>query len=280
MTRGLPLALGAMLCFGAADLLYKRAAGRDIKAYQFLMAQAWFFAPLVWLYAAATGTLLFNAAVLWGALAGLCLYGALYNFASSLRQGNVSIYAPIFRLSFVLTAALAVALLGEPLTSLKVAGLTAALAAVWLLLGGGARGRSRATSVGRVLLASAGLGITNFMYKLGVMHGATSASLLAAQAAVFVTLATAIGWRVDGRFAGTRPALPYGAAAALLLMVGFMALLDGLRVGEASVLVPVSQMGFVVTALLGVFFLSEGLTLRKCAGLAIAVVALGCLAAA
>jgi uncharacterized membrane protein len=55
-------------------------------------------------------------------------------------------------------------------------------------------------------------------------------------------------------------------------------LLAGLARGEASVLVPVAQMSFVVTAGLGFIFLREALTIRKGFGLAIAIVALTCMA--
>jgi len=44
------------------------------------------------------------------------------------------------------------------------------------------------------------------------------------------------------------------------------------------VLVPVAQMGFVVTALLGIVFLRESFTLRIGAGLVVALAALVCLA--
>jgi len=44
------------------------------------------------------------------------------------------------------------------------------------------------------------------------------------------------------------------------------------------VLVPISQMGFVITAAFGLAFLGEPFTLRKGAGLAFALAALACLA--
>jgi uncharacterized membrane protein len=44
--------------------------------------------------------------------------------------------------------------------------------------------------------------------------------------------------------------------------------------GPASVLVPVAQMSFVITALVGISMFHERLDLRKCAGLAVATLAL------
>ncbi len=69
-----------------------------------------------------------------------------------------------------------------------------------------------------------------------------------------------------------------GATAAVLLLFGLVMLLAGLARGEASVLVPVAQLSFVVTAGLGFVFLRETLTLRKGLGLAFAIAALICFA--
>ena len=105
-------AVGAMVCYGVTDFIYKQAAGAGIRADRFLMAQAWFFCPLVILYAAATGNLAPVPAALWGSLAGLFVFVGLYCFARSLAAGSVSTNASIFRLNFIVTAFLAILLLG------------------------------------------------------------------------------------------------------------------------------------------------------------------------
>ena len=116
MTPGLGFALVAMLCFGVSDLIYKRATAAGIQAKHFAMLQAWVFCPGVTLYAWLTGTLQPHASALWGSLAGVFLVVAVHNFLASLKTGTVSTNAPIFRLNFTITAALAVLLLGETLT--------------------------------------------------------------------------------------------------------------------------------------------------------------------
>jgi drug/metabolite transporter (DMT)-like permease len=284
MTQGLEYALGAMLCYGLADFIYKRAAGAGVQAHHFLMVQAWFFAPTVLVYGLLTRTLKLEASALWGAAAGLFVFTALYNFARSLQGGSVSINAPIFRLSFTLTAALAVLLLDEPLTRYKLAGLALALGAVWLLLGGAGPAGTPAprtaarSSLARVLIATAALGIANFVYKVGVLEGATAATLLVAQAGVFISLATGFAGMIDRGIRPSAAVWPYAGTAALLLVAAFFLLIESLTRGEASVLVPTAQMSFVVTAVLGVIFLRESLTLRKGGGLVVALAALACLA--
>ena len=226
MAYGVELALGAMICLGLADLVYKRGAAAGVPAHHFLMVQAWCFAPAVTLYGLATGTLELKAYLLWGMGAGLFVFVALYNFARSLKTGPVSLIAPIFRLSFTVTTALAVLLLGEPLGVWKVAGLALALAAVWLLLGGEAAprraGAARSPLV-QALVAMAAMGVANFLYKVGAASGGSPATFIAGQAAVFLPLATGYAWIMDrGVRAPSAAAWTHaGSTAALFLLAWY-----------------------------------------------------------
>ena len=281
MNESIACALGALLLYGVADFVYKRGATAGAQPHQFLMVQTWFFTSLAFLYGLVSGTLVFGAGTLWGAAAGVLVVIGYYNFAWSLRHGSVSTNATIFRLSFAVTVALAVLLLGEALTPAKLAGLALALVAVWLLLGapdsaGRADAESRA-SLARVLLATVAVGIASFTYKLGLRAGAAPVSLVAAQGAVAVALATAFAARLDGGVRPSRAALTHAPVAAVLLVAAFILLAKGLQAGEVSVIVPIAQMGFVVTALLGFLLLREPFTPRKGAGLAAAVAALASL---
>jgi uncharacterized membrane protein len=71
----------------------------------------------------------------------------------------------------------------------------------------------------------------------------------------------------------------YSAPAAIVLLGATICLLRSVAEGQASVLVPIAQMGFVVAALLGTFVLREPVTVRKLIGLATALAALAALAA-
>lgn len=277
MAPGLGFALGAMLCFGASDLLFKRSAASGVQPHHFIMMQAWLFCPGITLYAWATGTLDVHLSALWGSLAGLASYIALYNFARSLQSGAVSTNAPIFRMNFTVTVALAVLLLGETLNAVKIVALICALVAVWLLLAepGAPRGRQNWQALTRVLIATLAMGLVNLFYKIGLQHGGSPETIMAAQAWLFCPLAMLMSWLQERRLHAPAAAWRYAAPTAIVLMIGFIVLLHGLSLGAASVLVPVAQMGFVFTALLGAALFKERLTLRKRAGLAVAVAALG-----
>src|SRR6267378_1177388 len=243
MGEGIGYALGARLLYGVADFVYKRGAAAGAEPHHFLMVQTWFFSSFAILYGLFSGELALNRGAFWGALAGLFVVIGYYNFAWSLKSGAVSTHATIFRLSFAVTVALAVLVLGEPLTAPKLAGLALVLAAVWLLLAapgaaGGDAHRERRSSLARVLVATVAIGIASFTYKLGLRDGATPISLVAAQGAVAVTLSTAFSAYVDRSIRPSRAAWNHAPVAAALLVVAFTFLAKGLEGGEASVVVP------------------------------------------
>ena len=282
MSPGIQFALGAMLLFGVVDLIYKRGAAAGALPHQFLMVQSWVFLPTVAAYGLVTGSLHFVPGTLWGLPVGVLVLTGFYNFAHSLKSGPVSVNAPVFRLSFVITAALAVALLGEPLSAYKVAGIALALVAVWLLLGAPAavdagRHESR-SSLARVLVATAAIGIGNFLYKYGLHAGATPASLIVAQAPVVVGCSPALPGIVDRRIRPSRAVLRNAPLAGVAIALAFCLMVESLARGDASVMVPVAQMGFVATSLFGFVFLREPFSLRKGAGLVAALAALASLA--
>ena len=283
MDQPIVYAILAMVCYGVSDFIYKQAATAGIRADHFLMAQGWLFCPLVIVYALATQTLVLNPAALWGSLAGAFVFIGFYFFVRSLAAGSVSTNASIFRLNFIVTVLLVVVWLGEPLTPSKIAGLALALLATWLLLGvsasaGRAPDDARRRSLGLVALATLAFGTSNFFHTMGLRHGALPETLAVAQAALFMPLATVVVYVVDRKLRPPLVTFRYSAPAAIVLLGATISLLRSVAEGQASVLVPIAQMGFVVAALLGIFILRERVTIRKLIGLATALAALAALA--
>jgi drug/metabolite transporter (DMT)-like permease len=284
MNEPIVYAIVAMVCYGLSDFIYKRAAEAGMRADRFLAGQGWIFLPLVTLYALATHRLVLVPAALSGSVAGLFIFVGFYFFIRSLSTGAVSTNASIFRMNFVVTVFLVIVLLGEPLTTAKIAGVTLALLATWLLIGGGdtaagAAPEARHRSLIQVAIATVAFGASTFFHTLGLRHGALPETLAVAQGALFTPLAMTLVYAADRSLAGPVATLKYSAATAIALFGATIFLLHGIVIGQASILVPIAQMGFIVTALLGVFVLREPMTTRKAIGLVAAVAALGVLAA-
>ena len=269
------------------DFAFKKAAQGSVRGdwrmHHFIVAQSMLFFVFTFTYGSITGDLKFGPHVVFGLIAGCFMYTGFSCFAWSLQYGNVSVNGPIFRLNFLVTAALAMLFLGESPTSVKLAGLALALVAIWLLVGAvspaGAIGADKARrSLLLAIVATFALGCGNALHKVGLSVGGTPANQLAAHTLVYLALASIAAVRQDGRLAIPRAVWPVAAAGAVLGAGAFIAMMTALRVGQASVVVPIAQMGLVVSAALGVALLGEKLTGRKLGGLAAAVAALGLLA--
>ena len=276
MTAGTGDALASLLAYGLGDFIYKQATRARIRPSHFLVGQAWFFCPAVTLYALATGTLTVAPAALWGGLAGLVIFIGLQQFFKSLEKGPVSITAPVFRLNFIVTAILAIAVLNEPLTPLKIVGFAFALAATWLLVAGFGNGFRPAgrSFFFHVSIATLAMGAASFFHKLGLRQGMLPETMLTAQAVVFFCMAIIYTYAAEGTLRLPATTWRYSLPAAIASIAAFLFMLHSLSIGPASVLVPIAQMGFVVTSILGIIVLDEPFTLRKAVGLSAATLAL------
>ncbi len=288
MTLAIVYALAAMVLNGFTDFAFKRAAAGSMsgafKMHQFIVAQSGMFWITTFVYGLAAGELKAGPHVWLGMGAGVFMFIGFNAFAWSLRHGSISVNAPIFRLNFLVTAALAMLLLGEPPLPLKLAGLGLALVAIWLLVGGGAGGIGGLSVDARrslllAVVATLGLGAGNTIHKVGLSWGGTPATQLCSHSFVYLMLSVMVAIRQDRRLLIPGPVWPVASLGAVLSAGGFILMMRGLEIGEASVIVPIAQMGLVVSAVLGVLLLRERFDIRKLAGLVAALAALGALAA-
>jgi len=281
MATAVILAVGALVFYGLNDIAYKRGAQAGASAQHLLLVQSGIVMWLFLAYGTFTGSLNTDPiGIVGAAVAALFSFAGFYNFVASMRTGAVSVVAPVVRLNFVFTALLAVLFLDERITGFKIVGLAAAVTAVWLLLAGGPRATTVASKAlyVRVAVAFACIGMVNFLFKFFLSAGATTGSLLFYQVTSLASISAIATLRMNGSLRIGQVALRHGAIAAAPISIGFVCIAEGLARGEATVIVPVSQLGFVFAALVGVAFLKEPLTARKIAGLvaaAIAVAAFG-----
>jgi uncharacterized membrane protein len=277
MQASVLFALVSMALVGLADFVYKRAALAGAAPSSFMLVQSWFFGGTAFVFGLVTGTLRFHPALFLGPVAALVIFAGARLFLQSLREGEATVNTPIFRLSFVITVALAILFLGEHLTARKLAGFSLAALAILLLtafpLGRLLRGQLHQAPGKPFWLALAAMGcmgLLNFLYKVAVLLGATPPAFIFSQFCGFTLIALfhALWWERGLRL--DRAVWAHAPPAGVLLSSGFIFLLLALQRGEASVAVPISQMSFVVTTLLAALMYGEAFTARKSAGLAAA----------
>ena len=282
-TLAIVLALGALLVGAVADLLYRVGQTRGIDTGVFLFWQSAIFSVGIWAGALATGQIddIIASTWVWGLPSGLLSYVGLYLFVFSLRTGDASVNAPVFRLNFVVAAAGGILLLGESASLPKIGGIFLAIVSVLSLLNlravreGGAARQSLITVVAASLL----FGSVGVLAKHALNEGSSAVPLILTQTVAFQSGAT-FYVLFTRRWRPNMPTFRYAPPISALQLVWSVLLFQALELGDASVAFPVVQLSFVLTAVLAVAFLGETINRTKVGGLALAVLAVGALALA
>lgn len=214
----------------------------------------------------------------WGILSGL--FSVLSNLllVRAMADHDVGICATIFRLNLAPAAVLALVLLDEPTTGWKVAGIAAAIGAVLLFSGHTTGGEVRRRGLEFVLLASLLRACMGVSYKHGITLGADTLLLMAWNGVAWIGGGMAYILAMERSVRIPSEAGAYGVVSGLLICVIVYFLAAALRLGDASVVLPVTQLSFVGTSVIGAVFLHETFTRRKLLGLLLAMLCVTCMA--
>ncbi len=292
------LALGAMLCLGTSDFLNKRAMRASVPRTEFLVVQSVFFIATTAVLLPFLGGLSWSPYLALAVVCGLVTFGSYFSVLRALSDGEATVITPIYRMGFAWAVALAVVFLGEEITGRKVLGLLLVAAALLLLTatdarngrrqaaacsteglpvcddGGDAPARARlGVPVAFAVLALVLIGTKAFLYKVGAEEGAEAAPFALVQALAFLPAAAASARAQDGAVRASRLALRHAPFNGVLTALASVLLFLALERGEAIIAVPISQLCFVVTAVLAIAFFRERITAAKALGVLAAVAA-------
>ncbi|MHB9025896.1 MAG: EamA family transporter [Armatimonadota bacterium] len=276
---GVAFALVSMAFAGVNDFVFKQFTNRSRQSLGLFLAGI----GIVW--TVVFGTLLFTStgAVTWmhwpiSVGAGVVSFLANVLFVRSYRILPAGTGATIYRLNLVVVALLSFLWLGEPATLWKMIGITLGAAAV-LTLGrtdkNGDSTAARMTSLGITALLAACLlrALMGIFYKLAGLNGIPTYELLAINGAVWglggLLYATVRRepLRLNTRMAG------FAVLSGLLVCGITYFMFAATRLADASIAIPITQMSFVVTCVLGATLHNEPFTSPK---LLSVVAAIGC----
>jgi uncharacterized membrane protein len=288
------LAVGAMMCLGLSDFLNKRAMRDGVRRTQFLVVQSFFFTLTTLVLTPLVGDFEWSPELLYAVACGVITFVSYVFVLKALEAGEASVAVPIYRMSFAVTVVLAVAFLGEVITSRKVMGFFLIMAALVSLtaingrpregerfhsseglpVGGDERvRRSTALAATFALVAMVTIGTKGFLYKVGVDGGAPPTTFALVQSLTFLPIAVIFALYHDRGLRTERVTWTTAPFNGVLTALASILLLASLIEGDASVSVPISQLCFVVTAVLAMVFFRERLTTLKVAGIVAAVAA-------
>ena len=268
MSPAIAFALASLVFSGLVDLSYKLYSGRTSSRGLFLstMGAVWLVLQLV-LFILLKRDLTLDPATIWyGLAAGFAVTLSNLMLVECFTGLNVSMGSTIYRLNTIGVVVLAFLFLGEALPIIKLLGIGSGIVAVLFLYE-----RNPGTFAARVSLAYLGLAVlaSCFRASFGVI---SKAGLEAGANPTGILLIGAGCWMVGGLiYAGLRERrmrfgradFSYSLIAGLLVLGTVNTLISGLEVGDASLVVPIANLGFLLALGAGVLLKMESLTLRK-----------------
>lgn len=260
---GIGYALLSMLFAGVNDFIFKQyISAHPRRGLGLFMAGV----GLVWTGLCGAGMAITHAPLRldsWPIVlgAGACSFVANVLFINSFRVYPAGTGATIYRLNLVLVAVLSFLWLREAVTAWKVAGIVLGVVAVVALGRADAtvETRAKATVTGALMLAAACVcrALMGILYKLASTYGIPQFTLLAVNGLCWLLgglLLVALArdpWRPDARL------LRFAAASGLLVVGIVYGMFAATRHADASIAIPITQMSFLVTSVLGVMLHGE-----------------------
>jgi transporter family protein len=116
-------------------------------------------------------------------------------------------------------------------------------------------------------------GISDFIRKRASMEGIEPTSFLVIESLTVASLSIILSLAFGKGLEFNKPVLTYAPICGILATIALISLLVGLSKGEASTIVPIARLGFVLTFSIAIFTLGEQITLQKVLGIVFAVLA-------
>jgi len=220
-----------------------------------------------------------QAGLVYGLVAGLIVAVANILLLESLKHMEVSLGSTIYRLNTIVVVILSIIFLGEIMTLFKVSGIACGVIAVLLLY----RHQTSQEDQGE-LKFGLGLVLTGALCR-AVYGVVTKAGLNAGSDMDLLLLTSALCWVVSGLFyarfieqqyAITRQKIVYSVLSGCLVYGIVRTLLAALALGEASVVITIANLSFLMALLVALILKMERLSGRKllAMGFAISAIAL------
>ncbi|WP_417228181.1 EamA family transporter [Amphritea sp.] len=273
MTSGVFFALLSLLAAGFSDVVFKKYCGKERSRGMYIcgIGIIWTMLQLTMFVVNDQAIILNEATLYYGIAAGIAVALANILLLESLTHLDVSLGSTIYRLNTIGVVVFSFIFLSESLGWMKGAGVLCGVIGVLILYKRNKHvSLDEAASMARVFLVVAMLAaIVRASYgvisKAGISEGAQPATMM---------LISSICWIIGGflyalirekRVRISLDKLRYSALSGVLIFMIVNFLIAALERGEASVLVPIANMSFIVAMAVSVMMKMEHITKRKLA---------------
>lgn len=264
-------AFACMFFAACNDLLFKFFAGKN-RGNGFFVSVV----GVIWMVVVLIPVLMgqaptdWQATIIWGCISGFLSLAGNIMMLDAMRSLDVGVCSTIYRLNLVPVTIGAALILNENITFVQYVGIAAACLAILAFIPRNKSEVKRKLGWAFIVMIIASLlrACMGLSYRYGFLHGASEK---------YVVVINSLFWIFGGvlyAFWRERHLLPYtkqdwknlfflgGLSGALVTgIVITMALM--LKLGNASVVLPIAQMSFLVTGALGIWLFKERLSVSK-----------------
>lgn len=271
-------AIGSLVCAGLVDLTYKRYAMRTRSRGVFLsgMGAIWLVLQLLVAGLDSHALALSTITLTFGLVAGAAVTASNLLLIEALTHLNVSLGSTIYRLNTIAVVVMAYLFLGESISGTVSAGIVSGVIAVLFLYhreGGQARHLSL-LFLGVAILAALLRATFGVISKAGLEAGADPTGLLLLGAATWMVGGLVYGlWR-ERPIKFDRASFGLTVIGGLVVFGTVNTLLLALHLGNASVVIPIANLSFVLALVVGVVWGMERLTVYKSIAMLFAIAAI------
>ncbi len=275
LAPGIEYALLSMLFAGINDVVFKKYAAKDRSRGMYILGVGLTWAVLQILYSAFAGIAFgFDIPTIqYGLLAGILLAAANISLIEGLTHIDVSLGSTVYRLNTIGVVVLSIVFLGESIGLEKLFGISFGIIAVFLLYksnGSKTSGQIIKSFFWLVVLASLLRAAYGVVSKIGLLASADKNTIILLAALCWVVGGAFYAKYIENRFTVTRKKVIYSIASGIFVFCIVNFLILGLKQAQASIVVPIANMGFVIALLISVLMGAEKMDFKKLVALGFA----------
>lgn len=279
MHPAIVFALLSLLFAGINDVVFKRYSRKERSRgmYVFGIGVVWTVLQVIAFRFQGTPFTFDQNTLLFGLTAGVFLTIANILLIESLTHIDVSLGSTIYRLNTIGVVILSVVFLSEPLGLLKSVGIVVGILGILLLYqkqSGSHHNTVFAVFFAVAIVASLFRATYGVIAKAGLLQNADPNTMLLLFSASWIVGGACYAKLREKRFRLTRKKVLYSLLSGILVFLIVNFLMLAIEHGEASIVIPVANLSFVIALLLSIALKMESLTVNKLAAVGCAVVSI------
>lgn len=263
MSNGVYFALLSMIFAGLNDVVFKKYSAKERSKGMYVLGigVTWTILQLLFMQAENVPFVAEINTIKYGLLAGVLLTASNIFLIESLTHINVSLGSTVYRLNTIGVVILSFLVLGESVGANKIFGIILGIIAVLLMYGGGKTSNIFGKStvfLWLVICASLFRALYGIVSKAGLSAKADPQSILLLVALCWVFGGAFYARFVEKRFVVTKKKIVYSLLSGFMVFCIVNFLMIGLNNEQASVVIPIANMSFIVA-----LFVSLALKIEK-----------------